>query len=474
MLDAGSTGSRIHVYRFNFCKLDPTLEEEFFMHVEPGLSAYPDDPARAARSLDNLLEAAMDVVPKEVAGCTPVAVKATAGLRKLGPEKSDAILREVRNRLELEFPFKVLEGDEGVEVMDGKDEGMCVSLSTTKGHCQRGLCGRGVCLGDCQLSYEADRSRDIWATNWFVLDGLRNCGRKCLTFEIATVAIMDLGGGSTQIVFEPNPSFPDTHPAARDHRAEILFGGRRYELYQHSYLGYGLMEARTKIAAGSDKAAGCLPAHAFDDLELPEGSESATTDDTTVALSDFDRCLARTTQHSGLFNKDEECPVHPCSFDGVYMPKIRESFPGEVVAISFFYDRFEKLDLGERVTVADVERWSRDVCGYDEDAEVNRSNGASASRELLPIRALARKNPHFCMDMTYMYALLHKGYDVPSDRTIRVIKKVDGVEMGWCLGASLEIVDSMWSGGASGGVGSEGKGKSAGRHRWIGEQCKAV
>jgi len=122
MIDAGSTGSRIHVYRFNYCNLSPTLEDEIFKEIKPGLSAYPDDPKMAADSLEPLLKLAMDEIPKELQDCTPIAVKATAGLRLLGEEKSNIILKAVEDKIRNEYPFN-LPKENGVIVMEGKDEG---------------------------------------------------------------------------------------------------------------------------------------------------------------------------------------------------------------------------------------------------------------------------------------------------------------------------------------------------------------
>ena len=113
MIDAGSTGSRIHVYRFNNCGPTPELENEDFAMTAKrdggsGLSSYKSDAEGAAMSLDPLMEVAMKNVPDKLKSCTPIAVKATAGLRKLGPDMSDAILKAVRHRLETAYPFPVL------------------------------------------------------------------------------------------------------------------------------------------------------------------------------------------------------------------------------------------------------------------------------------------------------------------------------------------------------------------------------
>ncbi|KAL2151829.1 hypothetical protein VTH82DRAFT_5013 [Thermothelomyces myriococcoides] len=115
MIDAGSTGSRIHVYKFNNCGAAPELEGEIlFKQTEKiegqssGLSAYKDDPEAAARSLDPLLDAALKVIPDKLKACSPIAVKATAGLRLVGPERSEKILAAVRQRLETKYPFPVV------------------------------------------------------------------------------------------------------------------------------------------------------------------------------------------------------------------------------------------------------------------------------------------------------------------------------------------------------------------------------
>ena len=66
-------------------------------------------------------------MPEELRKCTPVEVKATAGLRLLGAQESVAILDEVRNRLETNWDF-VVGGEKSVEIMDGKDEGESAEL----------------------------------------------------------------------------------------------------------------------------------------------------------------------------------------------------------------------------------------------------------------------------------------------------------------------------------------------------------
>ena len=216
MLDAGSTGSRIHVYKFNNCGPSPKYEYEFFKKIHPGLSSYAGRPLDAAQSLDVLMDEAVRLVPKSMHKCTPVAVKATAGLRLLGAAQSTVILEAVEDRLGTKYPFRVHQqpsrdggnGGGGVVIMDGKEEGVYA-----------------------------------WLTANYMLDTV---GSDALP-AAHTFAVLDLGGASTQIVFEPTFTKPDETLPEGDHKYELTFGGKTYVLYQHSYLGYGLMEGRKSV-----------------------------------------------------------------------------------------------------------------------------------------------------------------------------------------------------------------------------------
>ena len=206
MIDAGSTGSRIHIYKFNNCGPSPAYEYEVFKQRQPGLSSYRGDPEAAAKSLDELLDEAVRVVPESLRQCTPIQVKATAGLRRLGQQEAAEILAAVRRRLETAYPFS-LHGEDAVEIMEGRDEGVYA-----------------------------------WLTANYLLKTLGAPATRAK----GPYAVLDLGGASTQIVFEPtfDMAKPDASLKDGEHKYELTFGGTKRVLYQHSYLGYGLMTAR--------------------------------------------------------------------------------------------------------------------------------------------------------------------------------------------------------------------------------------
>ena len=205
MIDAGSTGSRVHAYKFNNCGPSPVYEYEVFKMTRPGLSSFAGKPREAAQSLDELLDEAVRVVPDSLRRCTPVAVKATAGLRLLGHEQSEEILVAVKDRIIEKYPFKLVDKD-GVVIMDGRDEGVYA-----------------------------------WITANYLLDTIRASSNN------PPYAVLDLGGASTQIVFEPIFEDDEMKLENGEHKYDLQFAGKDHVLYQHSYLGYGLMRARASV-----------------------------------------------------------------------------------------------------------------------------------------------------------------------------------------------------------------------------------
>ncbi|PGH17661.1 hypothetical protein AJ79_01023 [Helicocarpus griseus UAMH5409] len=428
MIDAGSTGSRIHVYRFNNCGPTPELENEEFKMTEKkkggaGLSSYADDPEAAAKSLDPLMEVALKSVPEEYQSCSPVAVKATAGLRLVGQETSDKILDAVRNRLETVYPFPVLSKEKGgVEIMDGKYEGVYA-----------------------------------WITTNYLLG---NIGTKERT---PTAAVFDLGGGSTQIVFEP--TFKSVDGAAPEklaegsHKFALNFGGRDFDLYQFSHLGYGLMEARKAIhkaivqakheASPTDQSwlsrplvNPCLSTGMSHEVNVTLEDRHPLGEIVQVKMTG-PKDVSSAAQCRGIadkiLKKDAECKLAPCSFNGAHQPPLQKTFAHEDLFImSYFYDRTAPLGMPESFTLRDLQDLTHTVCSGQGSWGVFEGIKDALSE--------LQDRPEHCLDLSFMLSLLHTGYDLPLTREVKIAKKIKGNELGWCLGASLPLLnkESGW------------------------------
>ncbi|QLQ79118.1 hypothetical protein HG537_0B04660 [Torulaspora globosa] len=411
MIDAGSSGSRIHVYEFDVCTQPPTLIEETFKMLEPGLSSYDTDALGAAKSLDPLLERALEVVPKDKRKCSPVAVKATAGLRLLGSAKSEKILAAVRSHLEEDYPFPVVKKD-GVSIMGGDEEGVYA-----------------------------------WITTNYLLGNI-GAGSK-----IPTTAVFDLGGGSTQIVFEPSFA-PNEKMVDGEHKYELTFGGQKYTLYQFSHLGYGLNEGRNKINAllvetaiadGTITEGDTKTIHKLNSPCLPPQivapKQVVTLEDGTKYTVDFKgpvqpagpqcRYLA-----DKILNKHAKCSQPPCSFNGVHQPSLVTTFKerNDIYVFSYFYDRTQPLGLPLSFKLDELVDLARMVCN-GEDVWKSVFSGIEGSIAEL------KKDPKWCIDLSYQVSLLHTGYDIPLYRELRTAKTIADRELGWCLGASLPLIE---------------------------------
>ncbi|NXG36771.1 ENTP6 diphosphohydrolase, partial [Dromaius novaehollandiae] len=206
MFDAGSTGTRIHIFKFTQQpKETPKLTHETFKALKPGLSAYADDVEKSGQGIKELLEVAKSEVPMELWKSTPLVLKATAGLRLLPGEKAQKLLDKVKEIFQAS-PFFVR--DNCVSIMNGTDEVPTMFFSV--------------------LSH---------------ISGSLNDPQK------RSVGMLDLGGGSTQITFLPHAEATlQASPAG--HTTSFQMFNNTYKLYSYSYLGLGLMSARLAILGG--------------------------------------------------------------------------------------------------------------------------------------------------------------------------------------------------------------------------------
>lgn len=371
MFDAGSTGSRIHVYKFVRTR-DGLLEvaEEHFYQVKPGLSDYADNPEKGADSIKGLLKKSEEIIPRELWKVTPVSLKATAGLRML-PENSSKKLLEEIERLFKDSPFFTPE-EKAVTIMDGPDEGLFA-----------------------------------WITVNFLLGGLGIGSSK-------VYGTLDLGGGSTQITLNPVTlvTLKDLPTGFTRH---ILIGDHQFTLYTHSYLGLGLMAARTSILKLGETE------------KQSNGKEVKRSPCLHYSFSDHWKFGDQNFDIGGLSNYGfDPCVQHNQKFvmnSNVHTPDGVSSI--EMYAFSYFYDRAVEMELideqtGGTITVSDFSRGARKACSSE-----------------------SKSSPYLCLDATFIVTLFKEGYGFSDDRPLTLKKKIHDVEISWALGATLDLFDKM-------------------------------
>lgn len=159
---------------------------------------------------------------------------------------------------------------------------------------------------------------------------------------------MDLGGASTQIVFEPTfPINSVAKLAPGDHVYDLTFAGTKHVLYQHSHLGYGLMQARravhnlvgySYVYSSSIKGKPIVwekltPANRIHNPCMHKGESRV------VKLDPPDKSAVEVTMVGTgagfeacrrivevMLAKDAQCEEPPCAFAGVYQPSLGEVF----------------------------------------------------------------------------------------------------------------------------------------------------
>ncbi|NP_031673.2 ectonucleoside triphosphate diphosphohydrolase 5 isoform X1 [Mus musculus] len=312
MFDAGSTGTRIHVYTFvqKTAGQLPFLEGEIFDSVKPGLSAFVDQPKQGAETVQELLEVAKDSIPRSHWERTPVVLKATAGLRLLPEQKAQALLLEVEEIFK-NSPFLVPDGS--VSIMDGSYEGILA-----------------------------------WVTVNFLTGQLHGRGQE-------TVGTLDLGGASTQITFLPQ--FEKTlEQTPRGYLTSFEMFNSTFKLYTHSYLGFGLKAARL-ATLGALEAKG-TDGHTFRSACLPRWLEA--------------EWIFGGVKYQYGGNQEGEMGFEPCYAEVLRVVQGKLHQPEEVrgsafYAFSYYYDRAADTHLidyekGGVLKVEDFERKAREVC----------------------------------------------------------------------------------------------------------------
>ncbi|KAL8227175.1 hypothetical protein R6Q57_017007 [Mikania cordata] len=396
IFDAGSSGSRVHVFCFDEnLDLVPNGDEiELFKQVWPGLSSYANNPKEAADSLLPLLADAQEYVPQDMQPNTPVKVGATAGLRQLGDETSERILQAVRDLLKTNSSFKT--NDDWVTVLDGSQEG----------------------------SY-------LWiAINYL----LSNIGKD----YSETVGVVDLGGGSVQMAYAISEAdaakAPWEVPGVDPYVKEWSLKGTKYYLYVHSYLNYGLLAARAQILGfEKDVANPCILAgyngiYTYGGVDYKVSAPSSG--------SSFDKCRVETIK--ALRQNESTCNYPKCTFDGVWNGGGGDGQNNLYVG-SYFYDRARQVGF---INASDRVAEARPL-DFKVAAELACQTPLEAAIYVYP-GVDVEDVPYICMDLVYQYTLLVDGFGLQPSKDITLVKQIEYqnklVEAAWPLDTAIETM----------------------------------
>ncbi|CAI9783555.1 unnamed protein product [Fraxinus pennsylvanica] len=394
IFDAGSTGSRVHVFSFDkdFNLLPVGEDFELLVTTTPGLSSYADDPKAAADSLRPLLQKAEAAVPKQLHSKTPLRLGATAGLRQLEGDEAERILEAVRELFKKESTLEYKE--EWVSILEGSQEG---------------------------------------AYLWVAINYLLGTPGKKYS---STVGVIDLGGGSVQMAYAISKEGAANAPVAKDaYVLEKNIVGTTYYVYSHSYLNYGLKAARAqslKLSGGHGNPCVTNGYKGTYDYSGVIYNVSAPLSGTSLR-----RCRALTGE---VLKLDAPCPYRNCSFDGVWNGGGGDGRKNLYVA-SFFYD----TAVGASIIKQNVPSVKVPPIVYWNAAKVACRANVQTIKSKFP-QIDERDVPFLCMDLVYEYTLLAHGFGVDPLEEVTVLNQVEYkgslVGAAWPLGCAIEVLSS--------------------------------
>lgn len=454
MIDAGSTGSRLHVYEWaprvltsemevqdavSGNKLSfPGTESRWTDRLRPGLGTFatlPDSELRDAIAdyLQPLLDFATTVLhsKQDQFPQFPIFLRATAGMRVLTAQNRSRVIKVVRdlfsNNTYCPFAFVA----EQARVLSGEEEAIY------------DWTGVNFLMGD--LLTESQGAGTVINPN-------------------LTHGALDLGGASTQI------SFYELNEDIMSNLFKLQIGqAKHWNVYAHSFLFYGMNEAvnryQARLAAGKTAAARLVPG--LYDPCLPGGSKVEIRTNIHVDgngeetwlynqtypsgtgyyqatlrndkhSTDFEMCMALTKNLLHL-EKNSWCNfAHQgdCSFAGIYqpaLPTMSENF-GEFLAFSNYHHVWKFLRLPERATLTQLRDAAEYACSLKQDDLHDYNNGSIKDEDELY---------SYCFRSVYVLQLLNHGFGFQMNDTIRSIHVLNGHKVSWALGAMLYEINTI-------------------------------
>ncbi|MBI2786668.1 MAG: multidrug DMT transporter permease [Legionella longbeachae] len=209
VIDAGSTGSRLHVFAYDLDETNTAthIKEIWSKKITPGLATIQVNQS----TIDTYLTTLFSEAPQQP---MPVYFYATAGMRLLPQNKQKIYYQAVQNWFNQQSDWQLAEA----KTISGNDEAL----------------------------YD-------WLAVNYHLDTFKSSSKE-------PIGVMDIGGASVQIVF---PIEKNTNPDSNS-QVELDLYGRHISLFVHSFLGIGQNEMTHQLLDNNS----CFP----DGYVLPDGN----------------------------------------------------------------------------------------------------------------------------------------------------------------------------------------------------------
>jgi len=467
VFDAGSSGTRVYIYRWlkpdiAHAKAEhkhelqrlPEVEtkKKWILKIHPGVSTFGDRPeAVGPDHLRQLVDFALEVVPKEEIATTPVFLLATAGVRLLPDHQRDALLQHICSYFRLNSGFLLPDCSLHIQVIPGETEGL---------------------YG--------------WVAANYLLGGFDKPDMHDHGNGHHTYGFLDMGGASAQIAFAPNAT--ETAKHAEDLKLlrlrRIDGEALEYQVFVTTWLGFGANEARKRFMERLVEAYGqifeipdpCLPSgisiNATGSVIPTSSTPSLTQKPTFHGTGDFTQCLKATFP---LLEKQVSCSNPPCLLNGIHTPAIDFGINHFVGVSEYWHTTHEIFAMAHKDKAYDFLTYQKQVTEFcsrkweDIQHDVAKKTWGDKVDE--------KTVEEVCFKASWIINVLHDGIGIPrvgiepvkgsgptnqtkgviegaKDRgfldAFQAVDKIDGTEVSWTLGKIVLYASSQMPSAAGG------------------------
>ncbi|KAK6335396.1 Golgi apyrase [Orbilia brochopaga] len=411
VLDAGSSGTRIYIYRWKDHitqrgkatpeELDSlpmiTTKKKWTKKIRPGISTFAENiEGVGPEHLEQLFEHARGIIPPELIPETPLFLLATAGVRLLGEYQRRALLKQVCNYAVQHTEFLLPDCALHVQAITGETEGLY------------GWIAANYLIG----SFDATQKH--------------NHGKGHHTY-----GFLDMGGASAQIAFVPNATETSKHADdLKLLRMRKLSGESvEYKVFVTTWLGFGVHEARSRYIEKLMEASSgptvlelpdpCLHAGLTSTLDGKEVGSSSSAEKNVQPASEkspylagtgkFDECQRQV--HPLLSDGKVPCNGAACLLDGHHFPKADFDINHFLGVSEYWHTTHEVFEMGHDTRAYDLATYSRRVRDFcSERWEVIKDK---LREKEFGKKVDAEKAMSICFRASWIMSVLHDGIGIP-------------------------------------------------------------
>ncbi|KAJ5355818.1 hypothetical protein N7517_010427 [Penicillium concentricum] len=454
VLDAGSSGTRVHVYRWlrnaaarknahvEELKSLPEIKtkEEWTKKIRPGVSSFANRPELVGSDhLAQLLDHAKEIIPIEDAKDTPIFLLATAGMRLLGNLERQLLLDRICSYARDNSDFLLPDCGVHIQVIPGVTEGLYGWIATN------------YLMG----SFDAPEKHDHGKGH-------------------STYGFLDMGGASAQIAFAPNVTETEKH--AEDLkllRLRNIDGSiQEHRVFVTSWLEFGVHEARRRYLDALQTATGpgivelpdpCLPSGLRTTLD-GKVAPASETETYLLGTGKFDECLRQTFP---LLDKDAPCADEPCLLNGIHVPAIDFDVNHFIGISEYWHTTHEIFEMGYKDKAYDFNTYQQRVQTFCSQDWASIEHGLKQHKWGKKVDH--QKAYEVCFKASWIINMLHDGIGVPrvglEDTTgsshngtkevlshgkekgyldaFQAVNKIDSTEVSWTLGKIVLYASSQ-------------------------------